>query len=92
MGKHFIDEEIEVQLGECYPEVEWFEWRGKRYKVARVIGVWQDHGFPGWMKRPRWWQRHHKNFYRLETKNGRVFEIYCDRGLKRKIWILFKEL
>ena len=92
MVGHFIDEEIEVQPGKCYPELEWFDWRGKRYEVAKVIGTWQDCGFADWMKRPRWWQRHHKNFYRIETKEGRAFEIYCDRGSKRRVWVLLREL
>ena len=92
MDGRFIGEEIGVQSGDCYPELEWFSWRGKKYKVARVIGAWQDYGFAGWMRRPRWWQRHHKNFYQIETRDGRTFEMYCDRGSKRKVWVLLREI
>ncbi len=92
MGGYFIDEEIKVQPGECYPELNWFDWRGKKHEVAKVSETWQDYGFAGWMKKPRWWQRRHKNFYRIETKEGRTFEIYCDRGSKKRVWVLLKEL
>jgi len=92
MSRSFIGEEIEVQPGECYPQLEWFDWRGERYEVAKVVAAWQDSGFAKWLKRPRWWQRHHRNFYQIETGGGRRFEIYCDRGAKRKVWVLLKEL
>ena len=28
----------------------------------------------------RWWQRHHRNYYRVKTTNNELFEIYHDRG------------
>jgi hypothetical protein len=92
VSEHFIGEEIEVQNGACYPGLESFRWRGDTYQVRKVVGAWQDYGFAGWMKRPRWWQRRHKNFYRIETREGRTFELYCDRGSKRMTWVLVKEL
>lgn len=88
----FIGEGIEVEAGKCYPELKSFVWRGHKHGVKRVVAAWQDYGFASWMKKPRWWQRHHKNYYRIETDEGRLFEIYCDRGSGKKAWVLFKEM
>ncbi|KPJ51282.1 hypothetical protein AMJ40_00290 [candidate division TA06 bacterium DG_26] len=92
MAGRFIGEKISVEPGECYPELRSFEWRGAQYEVLRVMEVRQAHGFARWLTRPRWWQREHKNFYQVQTKDGKVFEIYCDRGSRRRDWVLLREL
>jgi hypothetical protein len=64
-----------------------FVWRGERHVVKRVLEVWQDHGFSD--KRPRaheWWERRHRNYYRVQTETGEVWELYLDRGSGRRKW------
>lgn len=92
MGGRFIGEKINVEPGEYYPELRSFKWRGTQHEVVRVTEVRQVHGFASWLKRPRWWQREHKNFYQVQTKDGKLFELYCDRGSSRREWVLLREL
>ena len=67
---------------------------GREIKVT-VSG---DYGFGmSQLRRTKWWQRHHRNYYRVKTTQGEVFEIYYDRGTKlehpeRKKWFLYRQL
>jgi hypothetical protein len=68
------------------------------YVVAEIIETWQDYGFgKNPLRRKRWWQRHHRNYYRIKTTEGGIFEIYYDRGTrlehaKSKKWFLYRQL
>jgi len=70
----------------------------REYAVADILDSWHDYGFgrsPA--RRKRWWQRHHRTYYRVKTTEGEVFEIYFDRGTKlgyakRNIWFLSRQL
>jgi len=49
------------------------------------------------LRRRKWWQRHHRNYYRVRTSQGEVFEIYYDRGTSLKHpeyrkWYLHRQL
>ena len=58
-----------------------FTLEGRRYEVEQVLEMWQDHGYG--MAAPlkkNWRLRHHRNYYRLRTTEGEVFEIYLDRS------------
>lgn len=68
-----------------------FTWNGRTYEIKEIIAVWADWGFPaGSPRRKTWRMRRHRNYYRVETENGDVFELYHDRGVKADIdeWVL----
>jgi hypothetical protein len=98
MGE-FVGRRIEVVTGGKVREPVSFRLGGREYEVAEVLETWQDHGFG--MAAPlkkNWRLRHHRNYYRVRTKDGEVFEIYLDRtrvglrhGQPRK-WYLYRKL
>ena len=75
-----IDRPVEVTAEEG-KRPERFCWRGRCYRVSRVLDFWKEVG--------RWWAgEHEKGFLRVETATGGVFEIYRDCASKR--WYLYK--
>jgi hypothetical protein len=87
----FISEEIEV-VSEDFPKrpLE-FTWRGKRYKVVRIVSSWLDWGFPGGSpKRTNWRLRRHRNCFLLEADDERLYEIHLDRSARggKGAWVL----
>lgn len=70
----------------------------REYAVVVILESWPDYSFgrsPS--RRRKWWQRHHRNYYRVKTTDGDVFEIYYDRGTslshpERKKWFLTLKL
>ncbi len=66
-----------------------FTWRGRRYGIVRLLEVWTDAGFadPGG-RRKHWWERRHRNYYRVETEEGDVWDLYLDRSGRRRRWFL----
>jgi hypothetical protein len=89
----FYSEKIEViRDGETKNPVS-FVWRNKEYKIKEVIASWPDYSFPkSGAKTKKWWQRKHRNYYRVLTEEDFVFEIYFDRGAKEPKWILYAKL
>ncbi len=89
----FICEPIEVILDGMVKRPISFQWKGMGYRVVEIWAEWQDAGFgpipPG---RGKWWQRRHRNYYRVVTHTGEVFEIYFDRGGKQPQWYLFRKV
>ena len=82
--------EVEVDSGEPRALI----WRGNKYEVEKVLKAWHDFGFPLGMK-PKaagWRVRHRRDYFRVLTNDGASFEIYYDRGRKRKEWVLSKQL
>lgn len=58
-----------------------FRWRGLLRRVARTADVWKDVGC--------WWEGEgEKVFYRLETTDGRLLELYLDRMAGK--WYLYR--
>jgi hypothetical protein len=70
----------------------------REYTIAHILESWHDYGFGrSFTGRKRWWQRHHRTYYRVKTTEGETFEIYFDRGTKleqaqRGIWFLSRKL
>ncbi len=98
MGE-FVGRKIEVVTGGKLIEPTSFRLVGRDYEIAEVLESWQDHGFG--MAAPlkkNWRLRHHRNYYRVRTKEGEVFEIYLDRtrvGLRHgrpRNWYLYRKL
>jgi hypothetical protein len=73
MTKRF-DEEVRVERDAGLPSA--FEWRGKRYEVADVIGKWRIEG--------RWWaDGRDREYWRVEARGGAVWDLYFDRQRDR---------
>jgi hypothetical protein len=83
----FIDEEIEVRFAELPGTPISFIWRGSEYKIVEVEGAYRRLDF-----KRAWWRRRHRDYYRVKTDTGRVFEIYFHRGPGKRFWVLYKEL
>lgn len=87
----FIDERIEVKFQRTPWHLEAFIWRGEEHVIARVLDSWFDYGWGPLQQRPkRWWQRRHRTYYRVETREGETYEIYHDRA--RREWTLYRGL
>ncbi|MGH2537953.1 MAG: DUF6504 family protein [Candidatus Promineifilaceae bacterium] len=85
-----------------------FVWREERFEVEALLDEWHDYRRRGRMaqnmrpahaaaaeQRGSWGVG--RDFYRLRTAGGRVFELYYDRapqGIDRRkgAWFLFREL
>jgi len=59
-----------------------FFWRGKTHHIHRILEIWSDIG--------AWWQgEQEKVFWRLETHDGGIFELYRERE-DSQTWYLYK--
>jgi len=91
----FISQKIEVKFEQRpgWKEPRSFIWKGKEYEIEKILSRWEDHSFglvpPSDRK---WWLRRHRVYYRVRTKGGGVYELYWDRGSKKKDWVLAKEI
>ncbi|MGB9877818.1 MAG: DUF6504 family protein [bacterium] len=81
----FVSEEIEVYFSQKPGPPSSFKWRGKEFKIVKCkfLGRKLDFG-------KRWWQRHHKDYYIVEDDNHNIFQIYYNRGPRRRYWVLLK--
>ena len=87
----FISQEVAVVRDESSGDPISFVWDSREYRIETIIAAWPDWGFSaGAPQRKNWRMRRHRNFYRVETADGAVFELYHDRGLKLEggRWIL----
>ena len=98
MSTRFLSQQIQVTVeGEVRQPVS-FLLEGKKYVISEILDAWADHGFGNAPpRRTRWWQRHHRNYYRIRTTEGEGFEIYYDRGIslknaKYKKWYVSRQL
>lgn len=65
-----------------------FTWRGRRYEVHQIINAWVDMGFGAGETTRTWYNRRHRNYYRVEADDGEKYELYLDRSGKRRDWVL----
>ena len=98
MAHRFLGKEIQVTTaGELRHPVA-FVLEGQEHAIQEVLAAWPDHGFGSSPPiRKRWWLHHHRNYYRVRTATGEVFEIYYDRGVslkasKYKKWYASRQL
>jgi len=86
MPVEFIGREIEVELSdEAVRRPTAFRLGRERYEVTEVLANWQDQGFGSIKPDARDWQRQqHRNYYRVRTAGGEVFEIYADQMASRR--------
>jgi hypothetical protein len=89
----FHSEKITVVRDEKTKNPVSFVWKDREHRIKEVIAFWPDYSFPkSGAKTRRWWQRRHRNYYRVLTDEDEVFEIYLDRGSKEEEWILYAKL
>ena len=85
-----------------------FVWRDETFRVAEMLSEWHDYRRRGRMARNM--QPQHaavaenrgswgvgRDYFRVRTKEGRIFELYYDRAPKdvnrrKGAWFLFREL
>lgn len=98
MAPQFFGREIEVTVSGEVKVPAVFRLDKQQYVIAEILESWPDYGFgSNTLRRKRWWQRHHRNYYRVKTTTGEVFEIYYDRGInlshpELKKWILTRRI
>ena len=85
---NLLSEAIEVELpeGTVLPSPVAFTLRGERWVVAETLQAWADHGFPPGVKRRSWLERRHRNYFRVRTEDGSVWELYLDRSGGARKW------
>jgi hypothetical protein len=90
----FIDEEIQVTVKGEMPVPTEFTWRDDRYPIARILHQWPDWGFAAGSSQRNWRTRRHRNYFRVETDNGSLWELYLDRNTPdgRTHWYLYQQL
>lgn len=87
----FIGEAVAVEQAEGSAAPAAFTWRGATLRVVEVVGAWQDYGFGATHPAARNWRtRRHRNYYRVRAEDGRLYELYLDRGAKRRGWYLYR--
>lgn len=69
-----------------------FTWRGRRYEVSEILEAWVDAGFGAGEKTRTWYNRRHRNYYRVKADDGETYVIYLDRSGSRRDWILARKL
>lgn len=58
-----------------------FHWNGQWFEVKSILEHWKDTG--------TWWKgESEKTFYRVETPEGSLYELYQD--ITEKIWFLYR--
>ena len=70
-----------------------FKWRKQEFMIEEIISGRQDWGFPAGAPRRKVWNlRRHRNYFKVRTECGRLFEIYMDRKTPELTWVLYREL
>ena len=91
----FYSEKISLTFDNNKKTPSAFTWKNKEYRITEVIAAWQDWGFPKGSPRTKTWRlRHHRNYYRVQTDDDEVFEIYLDRKSKKEKgeWYLYQKV
>ena len=83
--ERFFGQEIEVTTSGEVKVPASFRFDGRERVISEILESWPDHGFGrASAGRKHWWQRRHRNYYRVLTRDGEVYEIYYDRGVSLK--------
>jgi hypothetical protein len=88
---NFVGQAITVETAANAPTPLALTWRGQRYVIARVLDEWVDTGYgPGHPARSRrWYTRHHRRHFTVQTAAGDVFEMYLDYADRsHRVWWL----
>lgn len=94
----FIGREIQVTVSGVVRVPVSFRLDDRDYEITEILESWPDYSFGrSSLHLKKWWQRRHRNYYRVKTAEGEVFELYYDRGTgpghpERKKWFLTRRL
>ncbi len=85
-----------------------FTWRGETFIIAEILSEWHDYARHGRMARNMTAEHSRRagqrgswgvgqDYYRIQTSNGRIFDLYYDRAPKsvdqrKGAWFLDREL
>ena len=83
-NRRFFGRRLDVVSDDDSPNPAKFMLEGETHVVSEILLMWHDYSFPSDSRRHRWWQREHRNDYRLRTSQERIFELYFDRGTGKK--------
>jgi hypothetical protein len=73
-----VREPVDVTVAAGQPST--FLWRNRLYQIVECADNWRDTG--------EWWAGEHpKDFWRVRTDSGGVFDIYSEQG---EAWVLYK--
>ncbi|MEI6501602.1 MAG: DUF6504 family protein [Armatimonadota bacterium] len=90
-----ISERIQVETSapeEGVREPIAFTWRGQRHAIRTIVNAWVDTGFATGETTRTWYNRRHRNYYRVEADDGQRYEFYLDRSGNRREWVLARQL
>ena len=97
MVRKFFNQEINVTVSGEVKVPTSFHLNEHEYVISEIIEAWADHVYGlSPLRYKKWWQRHHRNYYRVKTIQGEIFENYYDRGTslehpERKKWFLCRQ-
>jgi hypothetical protein len=89
----FIGRRIQVRCQGVVKRPVAFRLGDREYQIEEIVDQWQDWGFGKADRQRNWRTRHHRNYYRVRTAEGELFEIYCDRPKPTRVtWYASKQL
>jgi hypothetical protein len=89
----FIGRQIQVRCEGPVKKPVAFCLDDREYEVEAIVEEWQDWGFGKADRQRNWRTRHHRNYYRVRTAGGDLFEIYCDRPKPTRVrWYAYRRL
>jgi len=80
MPERYFAQQIEVTTGGEVKAPVSFKLDGREYTVTEVVEFWPDSGFGSSETSKTWRTRHHRSYYRVKADDGKVYEMYYDRG------------
>ncbi|MCD6161179.1 MAG: hypothetical protein J7K40_02055 [candidate division Zixibacteria bacterium] len=87
----FISKPIEVEKNPDNNLPEAFYWKGNRKKITTIVSAWQDWNYPAGAVKRNWRARRHRNYYRVECDDNKIYEIYLDRQtVDKPTWYLYR--
>ena len=87
----FVSELIEVVKRPADNMPVRFFWRGRKIDISLVVSTWQDWGFSAGAVKHDWKARRHRNYYRIESDDNKIYEIYLDRQTSGEpAWYLYR--
>jgi hypothetical protein len=97
MPERYFGRQIEVATGGDVRAPVSFHLDGREHVIVEVLESWPDYGFSHSETNKTWRTRRHRNYFRVKTGDGDIYEIYYDRGtnLKHpefKKWFLTQKL
>ncbi len=89
----FIGRRIQVRCEGFVKKPVAFHLDDREHEIEAIVEEWQDWGFGKADRQRNWRTRHHRNYYRVRTTEGGLFEIYCDRPKPTRVtWYAHKRL